>query len=136
VSPPAPDLSERYGTGSRTRWTVVAVSAVLVLAAAVWLVWALSAQGRPAVSSQLVGFHVRGEHAVSVSFTVVRRDADVHATCLLRALAGDHGIVGEVTVPVEHGPAVSRVRSTVRTERAATSVDLVGCTTDHQHSRR
>jgi hypothetical protein len=70
---------------------------------------------------------VRGEHAATASFTVVRRGTGVRATCVVRALADDHAVVGEISVPVTTGPATQQVRTTVRTERRATSVDLVAC---------
>jgi hypothetical protein len=79
---------------------------------------------------------VSGQHAVTARFTVVRRDAGVEASCLLRAFASDHSIVGELNVPVAGGDPVSTLSSTVRTEREATTVDLVGCTTAGQRQAR
>jgi hypothetical protein len=79
---------------------------------------------------------VQGEHAVTATYTVVRRDTGVRATCLLQALAEDHSVVGELTVPVTSGPAERQLRSTVRTERRAGSVALVGCSTSDQRARR
>jgi hypothetical protein len=42
-------------------------------------------------------------------------------------VAADHAVVGELTVRVPPGSGTARLRATVRTERRATSVDLVGC---------
>jgi hypothetical protein len=92
--------------------------------------------GRPEVTSQLVGYDVQGEHAATATYTVVRRDSGVRASCLLRALAEDHAVVGELTVPVTSGPTTVRMRSTVRTERRAGSVELVGCNTPDRPARR
>jgi hypothetical protein len=131
VTASAPDLIERYGRPSRTRRPlVVAVAGLLAVVGLGWLVWTSVEHSRPEVSSQLVGYGVRGDHAVTASFTVVRRDTGVRATCLLRALAADHAVVGELNVPVTSGPLTARVESTVRTERRADSVDLIGCTAD------
>ena len=48
--------------------------------------------------------------------------------CRLRAYADDHTVVGEMTfAPREGGNTVD-----VRTERLATSVELVGCTAEGQ----
>jgi Domain of unknown function (DUF4307) len=128
VSTTAPDLAERYGAPSRrTGPALLALMAVLVLAGGAWLVWAVAGGGRPAVSSQMVGFRVRGEHAVTATFTVVRRDPHARVTCMVRALADDHAVVGEASVPVRSGAATRQVSTTVRTERRATSVDLVDC---------
>ncbi len=109
---------------------------VLAAAAAVWLAWVVLFHGRPEVTSQMVGYHVHGEHSVTASYTVVRRDAGVRASCLLRALAEDHSVVGERTVPVTSGPTAVQLRSSVRTERKAGSVQLVGCSTKDRPARQ
>ena len=134
---PATDLAERYGTGSRRRRpVVVALAVVLLLAGAAWVTWAAGHHGRPSVTSQLAAYQVRGEHAVRTTFTVTRRDPRVAASCLLQAVAADHSGVGELTVPVRSGPASSRVSATLRTERRATTVELLGCTAPDQPGRR
>jgi hypothetical protein len=133
----SPELADRYGTPSRARRPLVlAVIAVLAAAGAAWLAWVLAFQGSPQVTSQLVGYDVRGQHSTRVSFTVVRRSRDVRASCLVRALAADHAVVGELTVPVTSGPATRLVSATLRTERRATGVDVVGCTAAQQRRRR
>ncbi len=131
------DLAERYGAPSRVRRSlVVAGVAVLAVAGLTWLAWVMVLHGRPEVSSQLVGFDVRGQHAVSATFTVARRGPEVEAACLLRAFADDHAVVGELRVPVRSGLAQDRLTRIVRTERAATTVDLVGCTAKGQSAPR
>jgi glucose dehydrogenase len=131
------DLAERYGAPPRAgRPLLLALVAVLVIAAAAWLVWAIGFHGRPEVSSQMVGF-TTGEHRATAEFTVVRRNADVPASCLLQAYASDHSVVGELTVPVGRDrPGTSTVHASMRTERRATSVDLVGCTAAGQDRPR
>jgi uncharacterized protein DUF4307 len=137
VTHPAPDLAERYGAPSRHRRPLLVAGVALLAAAGVaWVVWVSVFHSRPEVTSELVGFEVAGQHTATATFTVVRRDADVRASCLLRAVAADHAVVGELTVAVDSGPASSSVRSTVRTERRATSVDLVGCIAPDQSRRR
>ena len=119
----APDLAERYGVPSRGRRPLV-VAAVVALAVAglAWLLWAVLFHARPPVTSQMVGFDVDGQHAAVARYTIVRRDASVPASCLLRAFADDHSVVN--------------LSSTVRTERRATTVELVGCTTRDQQQPR
>ena len=131
------DLADRYGRPSPARRPALVLGVgVLVLAAVAWLVWVTTFHSSPQVTSELVGYDVRGPHAVVASYQVVRRDTGVGATCLLRALAADHAVVGERSVRVARGPANARVTSTVRTEREATSVDLVGCTAAGQTRQR
>ena len=131
------DLAARYGAPSRARRpVVVGLVAVLAVAGLAWLVWVISVHGRPQVTSEMVGFDVDGQHAVVARFTVVRRDAGVPASCLLRAYADDHSVVGEVTVPVTGAATNRMISSSVRTERRATTVDLVGCTAPGQKQAR
>ena len=131
------DLAARYGTPSRARRpVVVGVVVLLAVAGLTWLFWVISFHGRPQVTSEMVGFRVDGQHAVVARFSVVRRDADVTASCLLRAYADDHSVVGEVTVPVTGGQTSRSISTSVRTERRATTVDLVGCTAPGQKQAR
>jgi hypothetical protein len=107
----------------------VAVVALVAVAGAAWMAWVVVFHSRPEVSSQLVAYDVRGEHAATATWTLTRRSSEVRASCLLRALADDHSVVGERTVAVTSGPTIARLATTVRTERRAGSVQLVGCTT-------
>ncbi len=132
------ELAQRYGAPSPLRRPLV-VTGVAVLAAAGlgWLLWAMLVHGNPQARSQLVGFHIHGEHAADARFTVVRQDRGVRASCLLRAYAADHAVVGEREVPVGPArPATVTLDRRVRTERRATTVDLVGCVTKDQHQPR
>ncbi len=132
------DLSERYGAPNALRARALVVSAVVVAGVGLaWLAWVVLVHGRPTAQSDLVSFDAVGQHDVDVRFTVVRRSADVEASCLLRAIAADHTIVGELDVAVGPGlPEQTTLERTIRTERAATSVQMVGCTTDDQNRRR
>jgi hypothetical protein len=131
------DLTERYGAPPRARRPLIlAVVGVLAVAGVAWVVWVVVFASRPEVTSQLVAYQVRGEHAATATYTVVRRDADVRASCLLQALADDHAVVGELEVPVTSGPTSIRLTSSVRTERRAATVQLVGCNTPDRPGRQ
>jgi hypothetical protein len=107
----------------------VLVGALVVVVAGClgWLAWAVWFHATPSVQSTLVTWSVVDDHEVTATVTVALED-DVRASCLVRAIAEDHTTVGEVAFePVDGSNEVS-----VRTERQATSVDLVGCTTDGQ----
>lgn len=131
-------LDDRYGTaGPAHRKGVVALAVVVGAVGLAWLAWAMLEQGRPEAQSALVGFEADGPHAAVATFDVVRRSPDVEATCLLRAFATDHTIVGEANVAVgPGGEQRQRLTETVRTERLATSVEMVGCVTEGQRRRR
>src|SRR5665811_1283417 len=93
--------------------------------------------GRPLVQSQLISYHVAGEHSANATFAVVRRSDDVDASCLLRAMAADHSVVGELNVTVDSSSRVTdTVQKTMRTERTATAVALIGCVADGQNQPR
>ena len=132
------DLAQRYGGPSPLlRPFVVALVVLLAAAGLGWVVWAAVSQSRPQVQSQLSSFQVHGQHRADARFTVVRQDRRVQASCLLRAYAADHTVVGELNVPVgSSSPATASLEQSVRTERRATSVELVGCTTRQQQRPR
>lgn len=130
------DLADRYGT--RRPWGrrgAVLASVVVAVLFGGWLAWTTLEQSDPEVSSELLGFEVTGQHSAEVKIAVkVRGGVDPStARCLLRAYAADHTTVGEkVFVPTGSG----RYTPSVRTEREATSVESVGCTTPTQNRPR
>jgi hypothetical protein len=132
------DLAHRYGSPPRARKALlVGVVAAIAVAGLVWLVWVILVHGRPQVTSELVSYQPPTEHSVSARVSVVRRASTVQASCVLQALAADHTVVGEHTFTV--GPVAPRAATlerSVRTERKATTVDLVGCTAQGQNQPR
>ncbi len=128
------DLEERYGTrNTAARPVVLTVAALLVIAGLGWLLWTAVFYSTPAVQSRLVGYDVVDQHGVEAVFTVVRSDRDVEASCLLRAFAVDNSVVGELNVQVTSSEeAETTLTRTVRTERGATGVELIGCTAPGQ----
>jgi hypothetical protein len=125
---PSPVLLERYGAPSRWRRTLlVAATAALAVVCLAWLAWVVLFHASPQASSELVGFEVTGEHE-AVAFVQVSLEDDADATCRVRAASEDHLSVGELAFT----PAQGRNEVTIRTERRATAVELVGCTTPDQ----
>ncbi len=128
-------LTERYGAPSPlARRVLLAVVTVVAAAFLGWLAWVALAEGDPDVTSELVTWDVRNEHAVDTRVDVRLRTDDIVASCLLRAYAEDHTVVGELAfevtpADVAEGSELARV---IRTERLATSVESVGCTTPDQ----
>lgn len=127
------DLADRYGAPSPWRRGVL-LGAVVVVAAAFlgWLGWTIWDQSTPDVRSELVGYEVVDVHGATATVDVRLRADDVVATCRVRAYAEDHAIVGEATFTPQDG----RNEVEVRTEREATSVELLGCTTPDQRRSR
>ena len=134
----ATELSERYGARSTSqRRVLVLVLGVLVTAFLVWLVWVMLVHGRPLARSEQISFRVLDENTAVTTLTVIRRDRNVQALCLLQAQSADHAVVGQRSFTVgPRQPATTTVRKTVRTEREATSVSVVGCQAEGQRQRR
>ena len=123
-------LEERYGTHRPVRRVVGLVVIVLVAGAALgWLAWATWINANPAIAAQVISFDVRDTHRVETTVQVQVRDAYVTGSCLLRATAVDHSIVGELSMPIERG-AARQQSVAVRTERRATTVEVLRCTGD------
>lgn len=124
--------SDRYGAPAPwRRRALIATSVVVLLAFGGWLAWATVSNATPDVESQLIGFDTVDEHTSTAVVRVEFGSDDVVATCKLRAYAEDHTVVGELsfTATPDQG---TRYGETVRTERLATAVELVGCTTPDQ----
>jgi hypothetical protein len=108
---------------------------VVVLAFLGWLGWTTWEHATPRVDSELVSFDIVDEHTATAVLQIEFADDDVEASCTLRAIAEDHSSVGDLSFtpdPREGG----RFEVTIRTERRATSVESVGCTTDGQSRPR
>jgi len=108
---------------------------VVVLAFLGWLAWTTWEHATPRVDSELVSFDIVDEHTATAVLQIEFADDDVEASCTLRAIAEDHSSVGDLSFtpdPREGG----RFEVTIRTERRATSVESVGCTTDGQSRPR
>ena len=130
-------LAGRYGGQSpRRRRTVIIVSGVVGVLAVAWLAWAGWSQSTPDVQSNLKSFDVVDRHSVEATVIVDARSDDVTANCLVRAFGEDHTVVGELNFEVTGPSGASNQDVTVRTEREATSVELIGCTSDDQSRPR
>lgn len=125
-------LAERYGAAPPWRRRVLMiVSGVLAVVFLTWLGWVAIFHSTTPVDSDMVSFRVVDEHAASVVVDVRVSDDATGVACLLRAFAEDHTVVGELSFAPEPGEP-DRIERSVRTERRATSVELVGCTADGQ----
>ena len=130
-------LAGRYGGQSpRRRRAVIIASGVVGVLAIAWLAWAGWSEGTPDVQSNLQSFDVVDRHQAEATVIVDRRSKDVTANCLVRASGADHSVVGELNFEVTGDSGASRHDITLRTEREATSVELIGCTTEDQSRPR
>jgi hypothetical protein len=109
---------------------------VVGVLAVAWLAWAGWSQSTPDVESNLESFEVVDSHSVEATVVVDIRSEGVTANCLARAVGTDHSVVGERNFEVTGDTGASRRDVTLRTERRATSVELIGCTTPDQSRPR
>jgi hypothetical protein len=123
------EVADRYGVPSpRRRRAVVIASGVVGVVALAWLAWAVWFQSTPDVQSSLRSFDVVDSHSASAVVAVNTRSEDVVGSCLVRAFGEDHSVVGELNFKVTGLSETTLREVTLRTERKATSVELVGCT--------
>ena len=126
-------LSDRYAAPPAWRRPVtITVVVVLGAIALAWLAWAVFVESTPKVDSELNGFDVTDDHAVTVRVDVRVASGTTGASCTVEALASDHTIVGELHFRPSSG--MNEVR--VRTERRASAVDVPGCIADGQDRPR
>lgn len=129
-------LAERYGAPARrTRLALAAAAGALALVFGGWLAWTAWTHATPDVTSEIVGYDVVDVHTSTGTVDVAIADGvdPASVTCTLRAFAWDKATVGELAF----SPSGSgRQTLEVRTEREATTVDLVGCTTPEQRRLR
>ena len=129
-------LAQRYGAPAPWRRRALVGTCVVIGAVFLgWLGWTAIVHSTPEVESELVTFDIVDDHTATALISVNRRDDDVEATCLVRAFAEDHSVVGELSWTPD-GEAQQEEDVTIRTERTATSIELVGCTTEDQSRPR
>jgi len=130
-------LADRYGAPSPgRRRAVVLASGVVGVLALTWLAWVVWFQSTPEVQSSIRTFDVVDSHSVSAEVVIKPRNSDVSATCLVRAFGEDHSVVGELNFKVAGESGATLRKVTLRTERKATSVEVVGCTAAGQSRPR
>ena len=104
-----------------------ALAVVLAVVGLTWLGWTAWFHGSPDVRSEVVTFDVTSDHQVEARVDVQLADG-VEASCRVRALAEDKTAVGELAFTPVDGPN----EVVIRTERRATSVEKLGCTSPDQ----
>jgi hypothetical protein len=122
------DLADRYGVPSPVRRRLLVAAVVLVAAVFLgWLAWTALFHASPSVESELTSYDVVDDGSAAAVVSVSLSDGVV-ASCRIRAFADDHTTVGELAFE----PVDGRNEVTLRTERRATSVTLLGCTAPGQ----
>lgn len=124
------DLADRYGAPAPwRRRLLVAFSVVVAAMATGFLLWVGWFHGNPGASSGPASFEIVDDHTATARVQV-ELEGDAEAECLVRALAADKTSVGELGFsPTSSGT----YEVTIRTERRATTVEMVGCRVEGQN---
>ena len=118
----------RYGTSRPSSRPIVIVLAVLLVGGLTgWAVWA-AVTDRPAIEATLPSYDVVSDHEIRVQVTARFRDAPPRGSCLVRATAEDYTVVGEINLTAAQLRSAGGNWIPVRTERRATTAELVRCT--------
>ncbi len=122
-------MQERYGTASPRRRAVLTVATtVLALVFLGWLGWVVWFHSDPPIEAEVTAFEVVDEHRVQVKLASRFRDGAVDGSCLIRASARDHTIVGERNVTVAELRTAAGDWISITTLNRADSVEKVRCT--------
>jgi len=122
-------MQERYGTASRGRRAVLIVAtSVLAIVFLGWLGWVAWFHSDPAIEAEIVSFAVVDDQRVDVRLATRFRDDSVEGSCLLRATALDHTVVGERNVTVAELRDADGDWIAVTTFNRANSVAVIRCT--------
>lgn len=126
-------MDERYAAAP-SPWpkVFIVIGLAIVVLLGAWLAWAIWERSTPEVTSSMTTWEVVDEHSAIATLTVRLSSRAEQPTCLLRAYAEDHTSVGDASfTPTDGSNTV-----TIRTERLATSVESVGCTSAGQNDAR
>ena len=122
-------MQERYGAANpRRRLTIIVGTTILGVIFISWLAWAAWFHSSPDVDAAVTRYEISDDHTARVQVEATIRDEESGSICLLRATARDHTIVGELNLTVADLEANKGKWIPVRTERRATTVELVRCT--------
>ena len=121
-------MQDRYGAKSpRRRKVAVAATTVLAVVFLGWLGWVAWFNSDPAITAELTSFDVVSDHEVKIRLESRFRDDSVEGTCLIRATARDHTIVGELNLTVEQIREANGGWIPLTTLNRATTVEKVSC---------
>ncbi|RNL80890.1 DUF4307 domain-containing protein [Nocardioides marmorisolisilvae] len=122
-------LAERYGKPSpRRRAVIVGATTLLAIVFLTWLGWVAIFHGDPAIDSQVSSFNPVSAHQIDVKLDTRFRNDHVTGNCLVRATAADHSIVGELNLSAKQIRAAEGHWIPIRTERRATTAEVIRCT--------
>ncbi len=118
------DLSDRYGRRPM-RWKGLAVG--LLIVGGGWLMWTGLYHSRPAITPTLISFSIPSDRAVSIRYSIDRRNPTASIICTLVAHDFDKNVVGEIDEPIPAGAAHIEKTTLIPTRSAAVNAAISRC---------
>jgi hypothetical protein len=118
------DLIDRYGRRPM-RWKGLAVA--LVIVGGGWLIWTGLFHSRPAVTSTLISFSIPSDRAISLRYSIHRRDPKVVIICTLVAHDFEKNVVGQIDESIPAGAAHIEKTTLIPTRSAAVNAAISRC---------
>ena len=118
------NLSDRYGQRPM-RWKGLA--AALLIFGGGWLLWAGLHHSRPAITPTLISFSIPSDRAVSLRYSVDRRNAEQAVICTLVAHDFDKNVVGQIDDTIPAGAAHVEQTTLIPTRTAAVNGAISRC---------
>lgn len=118
------DLSDRYGKRP-ARWKGLAV--VLLIVGGGWLIWAGLHHSRPAITPTLISFSIPSDRAISIRYSIDRRNPDAAVICTLVAHDFDKNVVGQIDDSIPAGTAHVEKTTLISTRSAAVNASVSRC---------
>ena len=118
------DLSDRYGQRPM-RWKGLAF--VLLVVGGGWLIWAGLHHSRPAITPTLISFSVPSDRAVSLRYSIDRRNPTQSITCTLVARDFAKNVVGQIDDSFPPGTAHVEKTTLIPTRSAAVNAAISRC---------
>lgn len=118
------DLSDRYGERP-VRWKGLAL--VLLIVGGGWLIWAGLHHSRPAITPTLISFSVPSDRAISIRYSIDRRNPDAAVICTLVAHDFDKNVVGQIDDSIPAGAAHVEKTTLISTRSAAVNASVSRC---------
>ena len=122
-------MQDRYGAASpRRRSVLIVATTVLAVVFLGWLGWVAWFHSNPAIQVEVTSFDLVDAHRAQFQVESRFRDQTIDGTCLFRATAEDHTIVGEVNLTVAQLRAAGHDWIPMTTLSEATTVEKIRCT--------
>jgi len=118
------DLSDRYGQRPM-RWKGLAV--VLLIVGGGWLIWAGLHHSRPAITPTLISFSIPSDKAVSLRYSMDRRNPNSVVICTLVAHDFEKNVVGQIDDTFPAGAAHVERTTLIPTRSAAVNASISRC---------